>query len=71
MLGGRGRDRSGRSAGERSHCGIYVYNDLPADQRLAHVIIDHVYASGFGGGIALGGVHSGAGFSDVHISDCL
>ncbi len=67
---GQGQEPGGQP-GSVATAGIYVNNDLPTDQRLAHVIIDHVYASGFGEGIAVGGVHSGAGFSDVHISDCL
>ena len=61
----------GQQAGGGSGAGVNVYNDLPAGHRLDHVVIDHVYASGFDSGIAFGGANSGAGFRDVQISDCL
>ncbi len=61
----------GQQAGGGDGAGVNVYNDLSAGHRLDHVVIDHVYASGFGSGIAFGGANSGAGFSDVQVSDCL
>jgi hypothetical protein len=51
--------------------GILLYNDLPADHKLRDVAIDHVNVSGFATGIALGGKNSGAGFSDVVISNSI
>jgi hypothetical protein len=49
--------------------GVNVYSDLPAGHRLDHIDISNVDASGFLYGIALGSLHSGAGFSNVAISD--
>lgn len=61
----------GPQLGGSNGAGVNVYNDLPAGHRLSHIVVDHVYASGFDNGIAVGGAHSGAGFGDVRISDCL
>jgi hypothetical protein len=49
--------------------GINVYSDRPAGHRLDHITISDVDASGFLYGITLGGLHDGAGFSDVSISN--
>jgi len=49
--------------------GLNIYSDLPSGHRLDHIAISNVDAHGFLYGIALGGLHSGAGFTNVAISD--
>jgi hypothetical protein len=68
---GGGPPGPGPQLGGSNGAGVNIYNDLPAGHRLSRIVISHVYASGFDNGIAVGGGHSGAGFSDVQISDCL
>ncbi|HET9894130.1 MAG TPA: right-handed parallel beta-helix repeat-containing protein [Streptosporangiaceae bacterium] len=53
----------GRDALRPGTAGINVYSNL-LRRRLPHVVIEHVDVSGFGYGIAIGGSHDGAGFSD-------
>jgi len=68
---GGGPPGPGPQLGGSNGAGVNIYNDLPAGHRLSHIVISRVYASGFDNGIAVGGAHSGAGFGDVQISDCL
>ena len=68
---GGGPPGPGPQLGGSNGAGVNIYNDLPAGHRLSGIVISHVYASGFDNGIAVGGGHSGAGFSNVQISDCL
>jgi hypothetical protein len=56
----------GQQAMRPSTAGIQVYSDLRSG-RLAHVVIDQVDVRGFGFGIAIGGTHNGAGYSDVWV----
>jgi parallel beta helix pectate lyase-like protein len=49
--------------------GINLYNDLPGNPKLDHVVIDHVDVSGFADGIAIGGGRGSAGFRDVRVSN--
>ncbi len=49
--------------------GISVFNDLPSNHRLNHIVIESVSVTGFLYGIAIGGVHDGAGFRNVRIID--
>ena len=49
--------------------GVNVYSDLSANHRADHIAISNVDASDFLYGIAVGSLHSGAGFSNVIISD--
>jgi hypothetical protein len=49
--------------------GINVYNDLIVGQQLRHIYIRDVQVNGFNNGIAIGGLHVGAGFADVQVTD--
>ena len=61
-----GQPSSGTAA-----AGLNVYNDLPAERRLNHVVVRNVTVAGFADGVALGGKNSGAGFGDVTVSNCV
>ena len=56
----------GQQAMRASTAGIQVYSNL-THGRLANVVIQRVDISGFGYGIAIGGIHNGAGFSGVWV----
>jgi hypothetical protein len=56
----------GRQAMRPGTAGIQVYSDLQRT-RLGHLLIERVDASGFGYGVAIGGAHYGAGFSNVWV----
>jgi hypothetical protein len=56
----------GQQALRPGTAGIQAYSDLRRG-RLAHLTIEHVDVSGFGYGIAIGGIHNGAGFRGVWV----
>lgn len=56
----------GQKALRPGTAGIQAYSNLRRS-RVAHLAIEHVDISGFGYGIAIGGIHNGAGFRDVWV----
>lgn len=60
----------GPGASTSTQSGVSFYADLAGDARLAYVHIDHVDASGYRNGIAIGSWSGATGFTDVQVSRC-
>ncbi|GAA3825130.1 right-handed parallel beta-helix repeat-containing protein [Streptomyces phyllanthi] len=60
----------GSFASYSSQGGLNIYSDLPGNQKLDHLVITNVDASGFKNGIQIGGGNGSTGFRNVTVDAC-